>query len=336
MKAIRNISILIFAFLAASSYGQSLTVKANECYKEKDYACAQTYIDSAIVSMERFNSQTWQLRGLVYLKLETPENKDVRNISIESFVQARNLDSTGLYSDQINNFLRNAIIRYFNDAVIAIDNGLPEQSEQSYITYKGKYKKYIDPNYDFNSSDVEYYSALGGLYMKQAATKPEPARTKLLAKGAHFYEKVLSIDDNLFQPNFNLGITYYNLGADLIMNMDPFTPIDSIPVIEHRAQDLFRKAVPFLLKAHDLDSKRTEVIEALTGCYYGLQDNENYLKYQTILDKKNLPILEEQIVKEPTDLKVLNELCRIYSTTIKDPQKYKKYLEMLEKAEREE
>jgi tetratricopeptide (TPR) repeat protein len=336
MKTIKNISLLFFTLIAYHSYGQFYTSKANTCYKDKDYTCAKTYVDSAVTSNERFNSQTWQLRGLVYRKLESDENMDFRDISIESFVQARNLDSTGVYADQILNFLRNTIIRYYNDAVVSLENGAPDYSENSYVLYKGKYKKYIDPNFNFEKSDLEYYGALGGEYLKQAARLHGSDKDKMVAKGVHFYQKVQKINDQLFQPNFNVGITYYNQGADLIMNMDPLTDIDSIPVIEARAQSLFVKALPYLNKAHELDKDRIDVIEAITGCYYGLQDNDNYLIYQTILDKKNLPILLTEIEKDSKNVMVLKELCRIYGNTLKDQELYKKYYQMLEKAESEE
>jgi hypothetical protein len=77
------------------------------------------------------------------------------------------------------------------------------------------------------------------------------------------------------------------------------------------------------------------VIEAITGCYYGLwgAESEDYIKYQTLLDEKNLPTLIEKHGKEPENKKVLRELVRIYSTTFKDEDKYKKYSEILNKLE---
>ena len=335
MKAIRNIAILVIALFASNAYGQFYTQKANECYKVKDYDCARTYIDSAIVSNERFNSQTWQLRGLIYRKLESPDKMEYRDISIESFVQARNVDSTGKYEEAITKFLKNTIIRYYNDAVVNLENGNLSGSENSYTLYKGKFKKYIDPGYDFTGSDIEYYNALGGAYLKDAQGSSGDEKDKLNAKSLHFYQMVLDINKDHFQANFNMGITYYNQGADLIMNMDPLTPIEEIPVIEGQAQELFAKALPYLLKSYEIDKDRTDVIEAITGCYYGRQDNENYLVYQTILDKKNLPILLDKIEKDPSNVEVLRELVRIYRDTLPDEENHKKYLEMLERAEME-
>ena len=335
MKAIKNISLLVLTMFAANAYGQFYTQKSNECYRAKDYECAKTYIDSAIISNERFNSQTWQLRGLIYRKLETPNTMEYRDISVESFVQAKNLDSTGQYAETIAKFLRNTIIRYYNDAVVSLEKGQLSNSENSYALYKGKYKKYIDPDFDFSGTDLEYYNALGASYLQKAQQNSGEEKDKLSAKSLYFYEQVLEIDSNHVQANFNTGITFYNKGADLIMNMDPLTPIEKIPEIEAQAQELFKKALPFLKKSLELEPERIDVIEAITGCYYGLQDDENYLKYQKLLDTKNLPILLEEIEKDPSNVKVLRELVRIYRDTLKDEEKHKKYYEMLERAEME-
>lgn len=336
MKAIKHISLLIFTLLATSGYGQVYTQKANECYRAKDYECARFYIDSAIVVNERYNSQTWQLRGLIYRKMETPETMDYRNISIESFVQAKNLDSTGQYAEDITKFLRNTIIRYYNDAVVELEGGQLGRSETSYGLYKEKYLKYIDKDHDFSASDIEYYNALGGACLKKSQESSGEEKEKLIAKGLHFYQRVIELFADHFQANFNVGITYYNQGADLIMNMDPLTPIEKIPEIEAQAQELFKKALPFLKKAHELETERVDVIEAITGCYYGLQDDENYLAYQKLLDNKNLPILLDKIEKDSDNIDVLRELVRIYRDTLKDEEKYQKYLEMLERVEKEE
>jgi tetratricopeptide (TPR) repeat protein len=323
----------VFAFLAQTSYGQNYTSQAYSLYQAKDYEGAVVWIDSAIVSNERFNSQTWQLRGIIYRKLESPENENYREIAIESFVQARNVDSAGDHKKKIDDYLYNTIIRYYNDAVGHLNAGKLELSENEYTLYKGKYKKYIDPNHDFNGADIEYYNALGSEYLRLVGQLSGEEKDKKIAKGVHFFQLVLELDPSQFKPNFNVGIMYYNQGADLIMNMDPFTPIEEIPLIESEAQEGFNKALPFLLKALELSPERIDIVEAVTGCYYGLQDNDNYMKYQTILDKSNLPSLLEKHQKDPEDSDVLMELIRIYSTTIIDSAAEQKYTLILNKLE---
>ncbi|MCB9223678.1 MAG: hypothetical protein R2780_04115 [Crocinitomicaceae bacterium] len=335
MKGLKNIALIVLVTLAYTGYGQQYTAKAYEFYQAQQFDSAKVWLDSAVVSNERFNSQTWQLRGLVYRKLESPENSTYRDISIESFVQARNVDSTDKYKEKIDGYLYNTIIRYYNDAVTSMNEGDLDGSELAYSAYKNKYKKYIDAGFDFKTNDIEYYNALGGNYLKMVAELTGEEKAKMVAKGVHYYEIVLEYDPNQFMPNFNVGIMYYNQGADLIMNMDPLTPIEDVPAIEARAQEGFQKALPYLQHANKLDPSRTDVIEAITGCYYGLwgSENEDYIKYQTMLDERNLPGLLEKISADPENKTVLKELIRIYSTTLKDEAQYKKYSEILNKLE---
>lgn len=335
MNALRNILIFIF-LLGGVAFGQQYTTKAYGLYQEGKYEEAQQYADSAIVSNERFNSQLWQLRGLIYRKIEDKSgDKENRNIAIESFVQARNLDEEGKYKEKIDGYLYNTVIRYYNDAVTLMSEKELESSESSYTTYKAKYIKYIDAEMNFDQNDIEFYTALGSEYLKLVSTQSGEEKTQNTAKGVNFFKEVLKIDGNQFGPNLNIGIMYYNNGADLIMNSDPLTPIEEIPLIEARAQEYFKKAMPYLEKAHQLKPDRIDVVEALTGCCYGLygSENEEYKKYQKILDEKNLPLLLNKHKANPKDKHVIQELVRIYSTTFKDDQQYKKYAEILNNLE---
>lgn len=265
---------------------QSYTAQAYDCWKSQDFECAQTYIDSAIVSNERFDSQTWQLRGLIYRKLESPENADYRSISIESFVQARNLDTANVYKEKIDGYLYNTIIRYYNDAVNLMGEQKLVESENSYLLYKGQYKKYIQKDYDFGESDIQYYNALGSEYLKNLGSLEGEERKQKSAKAIQCFETTLSIDSLNYQATFNIGIIYYNEGADLLMNLDPFnTDIEQLNLQQENAMILFEKALPYLHKAYKLNPNSKEVVEGLAGSYYGLNDDENYNRWKELLDK---------------------------------------------------
>ncbi len=333
MKVLKHISLIVLFLSAFSGISQQYTTKAYAKYQAQEFDSAKYWVDSAVVSNEKTNSQTWQLRGLIYRKLESPENKGYREIAIESFLEAQKVDPEGNHKEKIDGYLYNTIIRYYNDAVTQLGEKDLEGSEKSYVAYKEMYLAHVDGTKDFKTNDIEYYNALGSEYLKLIGTLSGEEKTQKTAKGVAFFEQVLSLDPNQFQPNFNVGIMYYNSGADLIMNMDPLTPIEEIPVIEEKAQNNFKKALPFLLEAHKMQPERTDVIEAITGCYYGLQDDENYTKFQKILDEKNLPTLLEKHSANPKNRAVVRELVRIYSTTFKDDEKYKKYAEILDNLE---
>ena len=117
MKLIRYISIFVVMLTASHSFAQSWTGQAYDFYKAKDYEQARVAIDSAINSVERFDSQTWQLRGIIYRNISSGDQIYYREIALESFVLAKKIDSTGLYTAKINEYLRNTLVRYYNDAV---------------------------------------------------------------------------------------------------------------------------------------------------------------------------------------------------------------------------
>ena len=333
MKKLQYILIILVLFAAQQVIAQQHTSKAYSLYQTKEYDSAQFWIDSAIVTSEKNNSQTWQLRGLIYRNLESEKNPNYRKIAINSFLEAKKIDLDHSHEEKINGYLYNTIIRYYNDAVTSMNKSLLETSEKQYNLYKELYIEHIDPSSVFIEKDIEFYNALAGACLKLVNSSEGEEKVKNTSMCVNFFEVVLKLNPDQFQPNFNVGIMYYNQGADLIMNMDPLTPIENIPLIESQAQNSFKKALPYLLKANKMQPDRLDVIEGITGCYYGLQDDVNYEMYQKTLDEKNLPNLLEKHQNNPKNREVVRELVRIYSTTIKDDEMYKKYASILNNLE---
>ena len=335
MRRLREILLFVLLMGGFSAFAQPLTGKAYECYQASDWACAKTWIDSAIVSEERNNSQTWQLRGVIYRKLETPQTLDFRNIAIESLVQARNLDVDNKYKDKIDELLFNTIIRYYNDAVTYLEGSSLKESEKTYHVYKEKYSKYLNPGNDFKQSDIDYYNALGSRYMGEIELlEASPKKDELIDKAIGLFTYVIELDSTNWQANFNTGIIYYNRGADLAMHADPTLFIENIEELDKlltRSVELFKQALPYLHRAYRLDSSNVGVMEGITGCYYGLNDNDNYPKYQKILDEHQIDSLMERQAKNPNDLDILRDILRIYSQTIINEEQYLKYKAIYDK-----
>jgi len=331
MKLVKH--ILLFLLIATSTEGltQDLTSRAHAMYSAKDYDSARVLIDSAIVTKEKYNSQTWQLRGLIYRKLETPQTPQYREVAIESFVSARATDTTGIYKDKITEYLSNTIIRYYNDAVTFLNEGKYVESERSYVLYKEKYKSLINPAENFDMKDIEYFNALGGGYTKQLSQLSGKDYDITFALAINSLSKVLAIDSLNYLANLNTAVLYYNKGADLIVNQDPLnTPIELF--IENLAvsEQLFLSALPMMKKAYAINPTSVEVIEGMAGIYFGLHDDPNWIIYQTMLDKINLPLLLEAHAKDPKDKETLKQIVRIYSSTLKDSAEYQKFKALLD------
>lgn len=331
MRLIKNIFIVVLLAFAGHGYAQEYTAKAHALFQAKDYDSAQVLIDYAIQTNEKYNSQTWQLRGLIYRKLETPENLSYREIAIESFLEARKTDTTLLYKEKINEYLYNTIIRYYNDAVTYLNEYKYIDSEKSYLLFKAKYVELIDPNKSFKNEDIEYYNALGGGYTKQLTKLSGKEYEIVFALAVNALAKVLAVDSMNYLANLNTAVMYYNRGADLIVNQDPEnTPIEVLMENIATAENLFLKALPLMQKAHEINPTNIEVLEGLSGIYYSLNDMENHLIYQTQLDKINLPKYLELYQKNPNDKETVKQLVRIYSSTLKDDTQYLKFKTILD------
>ena len=89
-------------------------------------------------------------------------------------------------------------------------------------------------------------------------------------------------------------------------------------------------ALPMMQKAYALNPESPEVIEGLAGIYFSLYDHENWMVYQTKLDKINLPVYLETYSKDPNNRDVVKQLVRIYSSTLKDEEQYLKFKAILD------
>lgn len=330
MKALNNILLFVLLAAAGTGFGQDLTSRAHAQYSAKNYDSARVWIDSAVVTNEKYNSQTWQLHGLIYRKLESPAHPEHRETAINSFLMARERDTTNLYSEQISGYLLNTIIRYYNDAVTLLNDGNYTESERSYTIYKEKHHALINPGEDFTAKDIEYYNALGGGYTKQLPKLSGKEHDIVFALAVSALNKVLEADSMNYLANLNTAVLYYNKGADLIVNQDPFADIEVLLKNIEISEMLFKKALPMMLKAYSMNPESIEVIEGLAGIYFGLNDDENCLIYRTRLDTMNLPGLLKDHENDPTNKETLKELVRIYSTTLKDSAQYDKFKAILD------
>lgn len=331
-RTIKHIVLILMIFVAGKAYSQELTSRAHAYYTAKNYDSARVWIDSAVISLESQNSQTWQLRGLIYRKLETPANLSFREVSINSFLEAKKVDTTNIYADKIEEYLVNTIIRYYNDAVTFLNENKFSESEKSYVQYKEKYLSLVNNKEDFKSRDIEFYNALGASYTRQLSHLSGKEYDIAFTLAINALAKVLDVDSSNYLANLNTAVLYYNKGADLIVNQDPLnTPIEVFLENLAISEQLFFKALPKMLKAHAINPESVEVIEGLAGIYFGLHDDTNWTIYQTKLDKINLPLFLAAIDKNPSDRDTLKQLVRIYSTTLKDDAQYAKYRAMLDK-----
>jgi len=135
-------------------------------------------------------------------------------------------------------------------------------------------------------------------------------------KALFYCEKVLALDSMDAKANFNIGIVYYNIGADYVMHAPIDITIDELIMNQKKSEEAFLKALPYLHRAESLDPNNTAIHEALMGCYYGLNNNEMYLKYQKLVDQKNIENYKRRLTTHPDDIENIKQLIRVYTYTL--------------------
>jgi tetratricopeptide (TPR) repeat protein len=104
--------------------------------------------------------------------------------------------------------------------------------------------------------------------------------TTWFEKAVRAYEQVLAGDKDNYGANYNLATLYYNRGVYNIRRITPENDIPSIQDIQRVSRELFTRALPYMLKAYEMNPKRKETLLGLEGIYYSLQDNEKSEEYR--------------------------------------------------------
>jgi len=111
---------------------------------------------------------------------------------------------------------------------------------------------------------TELYNALGIVY-ENSKKDPETAQK--------YYEKALSIDPNYAESIGNLGRVYFNRALGALVIANDIKDNEQYKVAKTRALDIFKEALPFIEKAHQMKPEERDYLIALKNIYYYLNDS---------------------------------------------------------------
>jgi len=134
--------------------------------------------------------------------------------------------------------------------------------------------KYLDMAIAEDPNNATYYFAQGTLYEKMSQSE----------KAITAYEKSIAADSEYFNAHYNLGALYYNEGVKQIevANTIPTSENERYQNELAKADEWFKKALPYMEKCHQLNPKDSMTLESLKNLYYRLKNME---KYNEILKK---------------------------------------------------
>ncbi len=138
--------------------------------------------------------------------------------------------------------------------------------------------KYLEIAISQDPKNASYYFARGTLYDK--LQKAEEA--------AESYLKAIEFKEDYFDAYYNLGALYYNKGVKQVdvANSIPSNQPDKYEEEKNKADIEFKKAIPYMEKAHQINPTDKYTLESLKTLYYRLKMLD---KHAEIVEKmKNL------------------------------------------------
>ncbi len=250
-------------------------VQANRKYQEGDLAGARSLLDGA-VNDPAFSKapEAWVLRGFVYKDLykqapQAPDADGLRTEAMNSLFLSTELDTAREFSQsclQAYDFLAKTL---YNDAARALNELEHEKALALYSRYKEAVLR-LDPGRDMRERDIEFNNALGTVYTKRFNQARD--QQHWFDQAVETYMRVLTIDKENYGANYNLATLYYNRGVYNIQRISAENDIPSLQRIQEVSREFFQAALPYMLKAFEMNPKRRETLLGLEGIYYSLQD----------------------------------------------------------------
>ena len=294
MKGLKNISLICLLLLAAMQNGiaqAGKVEKALELFSAKKLDSAKVFINEAVANPETAKDyQAWMVRGFIYKDLyKANEINNIRSpyrdSSTVSFIQSLQLDveNKNQQKEVVIKSLNYLASLYHNDINKTLDTIQYQQSLINSDKHKA-IKKVIDPTFNEKKYNYDVYSVIGSMFEKgyeQTMSK------NLLDLAKTYLLKAYEINPNTDFINKNLGVLYYNQAVDIIKKMDYDVPLDQLPVYQDQSVKMGQQALPYLLRAHQINPTDKSAIEGLAGIYYLLNNTEKYNEYKKKLEEMN-------------------------------------------------
>jgi tetratricopeptide (TPR) repeat protein len=290
MSMVRHIAIALFAVLSTvllPAQGDPL-VEALRSYQAGDLAKAREHIDQAIrTTVHAEDAEAWLVRGYVYkdmFKDMAPGNEAdiIRDEAVGSLFTSLNFDHEGTYRENALQAYDYLARTYFNDAAKALN----ELNDQRALAFFAKYKESmlrVDAKAPMKAREVEFNNALGTVYTKRF--NQDRSQVDMFEKAIAAFRAVLDLDPENYGANYNLATLYYNRGVFNIRSINADSDFPSLEQIQKVSREFFQLALPYMLKAHDMNPGRRETLLGLEGIYYSLQDEENSERFRQLFEE---------------------------------------------------
>ncbi len=255
--------------------------EAAEAYQNENYEKAIESFDKVKMVFPD-DTAAWMYSGYAANQIGKTE------LAIENFeyLSENNMADVNVHRNLI--YMYKAIVKDTAEAINAADRArqqFPDNPElkQDEITLLimaqkvEEAKKKLEEAIEKNPDDHLLYYEMG--YIHDAAGEIDTA--------IDWYEKAIERNPEFFDALYNIGVLHYNKGADILAEaqaMDLETYKEKGKEVEEKAQEIFKVAVPYFEKAHEVRPDDIPTLETLQTLYSFMKEYEKVNEVQEKLE----------------------------------------------------
>lgn len=294
---IRTIILGLLLLIAVVANAQQEKVLAAYTFLEqKNLDSAKANIDAAIIHPETVNdAQAWYYRGFIYKSIYNSREKDnkrspARLEALYSFKKSLSLDAAKEYFPDNIGGIKYFSMTFRNDAAESLDP-IDYRTAIELFNKSQECSKIVDPSpASLQANQIEFDFALVSVYnaVLENDNKDSLMIFKFFTLAKNIYNKILAIEPNNIQANIGMGKLYYNQAVNIIKLSD-YIDISEMDNMQENTKKLGLEAEPFMKTAYNLDPKREDVIEGLTGIYMILNDENKHTIFRKKLEDIKKP-----------------------------------------------
>ena len=279
-----SVIALLFCFGWWGVRAQDPLVEGLRAYQAGDLERARVLVDSAVsIPSHEEDAEAWLLRGFVYKDLYKQRSPDsdpdtLRSRALRSLDRCRALDTERTFAQNAEQAYQFVARSFYNDAAKALQDGREDHAIDQFDRFREAMAGLPEEG-DLDQREVDFLNALGTAYTRRY--NEDRLDTVVFDKAVSAYEHVLQKDTGNYGANYNLATLYYNHGVYNIQQLGVDNDLLSIELIQQVSKELFKRALPYMLKAHQMRPDRKETLLGLEGIYYSLQDDERSEEFRT-------------------------------------------------------
>lgn len=285
------LNMLLILVLFQVNGQENLLKEATLALKENNLELAKTKIDE-LFKDETMNTNAMALyyRGGIYKEIykqqeSTDFNSTAREEAIQSLREALKNDSDGKYASTIQGSLNYLASKYYNDAGKALGMDDITKANDLFKNYQ-QIMEQIGENEKSQTKQKEYLLARGSAYTKKYNLESDPEKRSKHFEGAkNSFEQVLAMDPKNLRANYNMGVLYYNEAVNLIKTAEYDLDLLALSEMEDKSILLFKKSLPFMQTAFEIDPINESAIEGLSGIYFSLKQYDKSKELQQKLEE---------------------------------------------------